>query len=179
MTKNLVSGLILASLAQIWATKIFPWILPLLDVRRCCKLSLYAISRKTNEKNLRKWQKTLFQAWFWPLWPKFGPKNFFSWILSLLDVRHCCKLSAYVISGKTKEQYLRKWQRPSFGSNFGPLGPNSGCQNFSSKIWLCQSLDVMVSYHHVQYQKKLMNKSCETLVTDGRTDRQTGTRVIW
>ena len=136
MTKNLVSGLILASLAQIWATKIFPWILPLLDVRRCCKLSLYAISRKTNEKNLRKWQKTLFQAWFWLLWPKFGPKNFFSWILSLLDVRHCCKLSAYVISGKTKEQYLRKWQRPSFGSNFGPLGPNSGCHFFPKNLVL-------------------------------------------
>ena len=25
---------------------------------------------------------------------------------------------------------------------------------FSSKIWLRQSLDIMVSYHHVQYQKK-------------------------
>ena len=59
MTKNLVSGLILASLAQIWATKTFPWILPLLDVRRCCKLSLYAISRKTNEKKLEKMTKNL------------------------------------------------------------------------------------------------------------------------
>ena len=25
---------------------------------------------------------------------------------------------------------------------------------FFSKIWLCQSLDITVSYHHVQYQKK-------------------------
>ena len=33
-------------------------ILPPLDVTNCCKLSLYAISRKTNEPNLRKGQKT-------------------------------------------------------------------------------------------------------------------------
>ena len=32
--------------------------LPLLHVRHCCKLSLYAISRKTNELNLRKLLKT-------------------------------------------------------------------------------------------------------------------------
>ena len=30
---------------------------------------------------------------------------------------------------------------------------------FFSKIWLCQSLDVMVNYSQVQYQKKLMIKS--------------------
>ena len=47
---------------------------------------------------------------------------------------------------------------------------------FFSKIWLRQSLDLMLSYHHVQYQEKLMIQSWENLVTDGRTDR--GTRVI-
>ena len=30
---------------------------------------------------------------------------------------------------------------------------------FFSKTWLRQSLDVMVSYHHVQYKKKLMIQS--------------------
>ena len=35
-------------------TKIF---LPLLHVRHCCKLSLYATSRKTNESHLRKCKK--------------------------------------------------------------------------------------------------------------------------
>ena len=45
-------------LAQIWAPKNILWILPLLDVRHYCKLSLYAISRKTNEQNLTKWQKS-------------------------------------------------------------------------------------------------------------------------
>ena len=31
----------------------------------------------------------------------------------------------------------------------------------------------MVSYHHVLYQKKLMVKSWENLVTDGETNEQT------
>ena len=44
-------------LAQIWSPKTFLWVLLLLDVRNCCKLSLYVNSRKTNELNLRKWQK--------------------------------------------------------------------------------------------------------------------------
>ena len=46
-------------------------------------------------------------------------------------------------------------------------------KTFFSKIWLHQSLDIMVSYHHVQYQKELMMQSWENFVTDGRTDRQT------
>ena len=34
--------------------KFFSFILPLIDVRKCCTVSLYAISRKTNKPNLRK-----------------------------------------------------------------------------------------------------------------------------
>ena len=72
-------------LARFWSlwpdfgpSNFFSSILPKLDVRKFCKLSLYAISRKTNEQNLRKWQKTQFQAEFWPIWPIFGPPIFFS-----------------------------------------------------------------------------------------------------
>ena len=61
------------------------------DVMLCWKLSLNAISRKTNEQNLRKFQKTQCQHGYWPLKTKFGPQNDFLWILPLLDVRHCCK----------------------------------------------------------------------------------------
>ena len=56
MAKNLVSGLILAPLVKIWAPKYFWWVLALLVVRHCCKLSFCAISKKTNEPNLRKWK---------------------------------------------------------------------------------------------------------------------------
>ena len=61
-------------------------------------------------------------------------------------------------------------KKSSFGPNFGPFGPNLGRQIFFSKILLCQSLDVIVSYHHVQYQKKLIIQSWENLLTDGQTD---------
>ena len=56
--RTLVSGPILAPLAQIRAPKIFSSTLSLLYVRHCSKLSLYAISRKTNEPNFRKCPKT-------------------------------------------------------------------------------------------------------------------------
>ena len=36
----------------------FSWVLPLLVVRQCSELSSYAISRKTNEPNLKKWHQT-------------------------------------------------------------------------------------------------------------------------
>ena len=58
MAKSLVPDLILAFLAQIRAQKIFSWVLILLEAGHCYKLSLYAILRKINEPNLRKWQKS-------------------------------------------------------------------------------------------------------------------------
>ena len=54
METNLVLGLILA---QIWSAKIILWVLPQLGLIYYCKQSLYAISRKTNQQNLRKWWK--------------------------------------------------------------------------------------------------------------------------
>ena len=59
-------------------------------------------------------------------------------------------------------------------------------QSYATKLFLksClhQSLDIMVSDHHVQYQKKLMIQSLENLVTDrwinqGTTDRQVQKRI--
>ena len=71
MKKNIISDLI-------WDTQyLFSWISPLLIVRQSCKLSFYALSRKTNEPNLKKWQKTLFWTWFCPVLPKFGHQNNF------------------------------------------------------------------------------------------------------
>ena len=110
MAKKLVSGPILAPLAQICALKLFSWILPLLDIRHCCKLSLHVISRKTNEPNLRKWEKNL-------VWDPI--------------LAHLAQIRAAI-----------------FFFFF-----------FFSKIWLRQSLDIMVSYHIAQYQKKLMIQS--------------------
>ena len=99
----------------------FSWVLPLVVGRQCPKLSSYAISRKTNEPNLKRWQKNKFLAQFWPVLAQIWSPNFFSWVLSLLDVTHCCKWSLYVISRKTNEPDLRKCQKKtSFRPNFGP-----------------------------------------------------------
>ena len=73
--------------------------LPLLVVRQCSKLSFHAISKKTNEPNLKKWQKSL--ALLWPILPKFDPPKFVLLVLPLLDERHCYKLSLYAIPKKT------------------------------------------------------------------------------
>ena len=72
--------------------------------------------------------------------------------------------------GKRMIQIQENGEKPHFGHDLSPLGPNSGSQIFFSKIWLRQSLDLMFSYHHVQYQKKLMILSWENLVTDGQAD---------
>ena len=143
MAKTLILGPILA---KTWAPKFFSWFLSVLDVRHCCKLSLYAISRKTNDPKLRKWRKTHFEHDLGSLGPNLCTKNFSWFFLPLLNVRHCCKLSLYAIARKTKNpNSIIKWQKTSFWAWFGTLGR----EFFLSEIWLYQSLDIMVSYHHV------------------------------
>ena len=95
-------------LDQRWSPKPFSWVLPLLDLIHCCKLSLYAISRKTNEPNLRKWQKTQFPAQFWPIWPKFGSPIFFFKNLASLVTSYHGQLSSSSILEKTNDLILRK-----------------------------------------------------------------------
>ena len=74
--------------------------------------------------------------------------------------------------GKLMSQTLENGKKTSFRHNFGPFGSGSPVFFFSN-IWLCQSLDIMVRYHHVQYQKKLIIQSQENFVRDRRTDRGT------
>ena len=112
MAKNLILGPILA---QIWVPIFFSWLLPLLDVRHCCKLSMYAVFRKTNVGSFDQ---------------NLSPQIFFSWVLSLLDVRHCRKLSLYAISRKTNDPNSRKWRKTSFWVWFRPVGPKFGPRNF-------------------------------------------------
>ena len=113
-------------LDQRWSPKPFSWVLPLLDLIHCCKLSLYAISRKTNEPNLRKWQKTQFPAQFWPIWPKFGSPIFF------------------------------------FFKNLA-----SSVKRYHGQLWPCALLE------------KTMIQSSENVVTrDGQMDRKTDGQVI-
>ena len=42
------------------------------------------------------------------LGPNLGPPNFFSWLLPLLLVRQCSKLTSYAIFVKSKKPNLKK-----------------------------------------------------------------------
>ena len=75
-------------------------------------------------------------------------------MLDIVGSYHCMQGQAKLLI-----QTQENGEKPHFGSDLGTLGPNSGREKFFSEIWLCQSLDVMVSYHLVQYQKKLMIQS--------------------
>ena len=89
-------------------------------------------------------------------------------VLLLLDVRYFSKLSFYAISMNTNKPNLRNWQKNLVSD---PILAQICATKFKKKKkWLRQSLKIMVSYHHVQYQKKLIIQSWENLVTDGQTD---------
>ena len=49
--------------------------------------------------------KLMMQTWENGENPNFWPPKFFSWVLPLLDVRHCHKLSSYPISRKTFKSF--------------------------------------------------------------------------
>ena len=110
---------------------------------------------------------------FAPFGPNLGPKICFhifclNYMLDIVASYHYIQCQ-----GKLMNQTWKNSKNPNCGPDFVPFGPNLGHQIFFSKIWLHQSQYIMVSYHHVQYQKKLMIQSWENLVKDGRTDRRT------
>ena len=134
MAKNLISG------PNLGPKIFFSWILHWLNVRHCCKLSLHAISRKINEPNRKKWQKTLAQKCF--------HKFYFYYMLDIVASYHCMQFQ-----GKLMNQTWENSKKPIFGPDFGPFSPDLGHEFVFSKTWLRQSLEIMIRYHHVQCQK--------------------------
>ena len=101
-------------------------------------------------------------------------------LVGFTSTRYSTLSQAIIVCNFQKVQTQENGEKPHFVPDLGSLGPNSGCQNSFSNIWPRQSLDIMVSYHHVQYQKQLTIQSWKNLVTarrvdgpDGGTDRQT------
>ena len=127
MAKNLFLDPILACLALMWTPKKF-----LAGFTSTSSYTLFQAIILYNLKviNEPNWEngkkKTNFGPDFDPFWPKFSPPKFFSWVLPLLEVKHCCKLSLYAISRKTNESNLKNGEKPSFGPDFGLFGPNLG-----------------------------------------------------
>ena len=54
-----------------------------------------------------------------------------------------------------------------------PIGPKIKPQIVFSNIWSHQSLDIMFSYHHLQYQTQSYNDPILRKLSHGRMDRQT------
>ena len=106
-------------------------------------------------------KKTNFGPDFSSFGAKCDPQNFFSWVLPLLEVKHCCRLSLYVIPRKTNEQTWENGQKPSFRTNFASYGPNLGLRNFFPGFYLYM-LDIVASYHCMQFHGKLKNQTWET-----------------
>ena len=89
--------------------KFFSWVLPLPDVRHCYKLSLYAISRKANKPNLKKWQKKLFWGPILAHLAQIWAANvFFFKNLAPSVTRNRGQLSSCTISEKTNDPILGK-----------------------------------------------------------------------
>ena len=98
----------------------FEWVLN--DIR--IEKTIFFLGFNSTSCNLLQYQgKLMMQPWKNDKNTHFGP-NFFSWILPLLVVRHCSKLSSYAIWRKTNERNLRKWQKTNFGPDFGLFDPN-------------------------------------------------------
>ena len=106
--KNLVQSPIFPLLVHIWAPNFFSSILPPPVVRHCCKLSLYAILRKTNEPNLRKQQKKLVLEPSLVHLAKIRVANFFFLNLAPSVTRYHGQLSSCTISEETYDSILRK-----------------------------------------------------------------------
>ena len=100
MAKDLILDPILASLAQTWAPQFFLQVLFLLVFRHSSKLSSYAIPRKTNEPNLRKWQKPNSGPDFGLFYPKCSSQLFF--FVGFTSTR-CEKLLEVIIICNFKE----------------------------------------------------------------------------
>ena len=107
-----------------------------------------------------------------PFWPKYRLQKLFSWVLPLLDVIHCCKLSLYAMKRKTNKQTWKNGKKSSFGPDFGLFGPNSSYQFFFFK-----NLAFSVTRYHSQLSSctisEKSNDPIERKLSDGQTDKQT------
>ena len=78
------------------------------DVRHYCKLSLYAISRKTNEPNAKNCKKKLVTGLILAHLDQIQAARFFFKNVSWSVTRYHGQLSSFTISQKTNDPILRK-----------------------------------------------------------------------
>ena len=87
-------------------------------------------------------------------------QKIFLWVLPLLNIIHYCKILLYGIYRKTNELNLREKNLVS-GLILAPLAQIWAQKNFFCRLYLHQILDIVASYHCMQFQEKLMNQTLE------------------
>ena len=117
-------------------------------------------------------KKHSFKTDFGPFGQNLGLKRFFHgfylcYMLDIVASYHCMQFQ-----GNLMKQTWENTKNLVLGLILVHLAQIWAIKICFSKIWLCQSLAIMISYHHGQYQKKLITQSLENLVTDGRIDGQ-------
>ena len=106
----------------------------------------------------RKWQKKpSFGTNIDPFGTNLGPKNFFhTFYLYYIDIvasYHCMRFQ-----GKLMNQTWENSKKPSFKTDFGLFGPNLGPKNFFHGFYPDYMLEILASYHCMQFQGKLITK---------------------
>ena len=90
--------------------------------------------------------------------PNLEPPKFFSWVLLLLTVKQCSKLSSYAISSKTNKQNLKNDKTLILGHIRAKFAPPPPLPHFFAILPLLVT-DIVPSYHSMQFKEKLMNQT--------------------
>ena len=77
-------------------------------------------------------------------------------MLDIIASYHCMNFQE-----KLMNQTWENGKKPSFGTDFGPFGPNLGTKIFFHEFYLYYMLDIVASYHCMQFQVKLINQTWE------------------
>ena len=111
-------------------------------------------------------------VWYYHVTYAFQSESIPHWwiyTLPLLDVRHCYKLSLYVMSRKKQDPKSRKWWKTLFWAWFSTVGPEFG----SPKLFFSKILASSVTKYHSQLSCAMPGKTNDPILrtfSDGWTD---------
>ena len=77
-------------------------------------------------------------------------------MLHSVAIYHCMQFQ-----GKLMNQTWENGRKPSFGTDFGPCDPNLGPKKIFHQFFLYYILDIVASYHYMQFQGRIMNQTWE------------------
>ena len=98
-------------------------------------------------------EKPNFLPHFGPFSPNMAPQKF---LVGFISIRFQKLSQAITVCNFSEKEWSKRQQngkKPHFRPKLGPLG-----RQIFLKIWLRQSLDIMVSYHHVNIRKNWSSK---------------------